>query len=100
MCLVVLFCGTVLFSVCVCVFCSFFVFVVVVAGIDFVDLSIVSIYFIMQYVRSFEMCVCLLHTCQPIQFTGIKYFHYFGGIWPYWKMDTGKHNFHEILLLF
>ena len=26
--------------------------------------------------------------------------HYFGGIWPYWKMDTGKHNFHEILLLF
>ena len=25
--------------------------------------------------------------------------HYFGGIWPYWKADTGKHNFHEILLL-
>ena len=24
-------------------------------------------------------------------------FHYFGGIWPYWKMDTGKHKFHEIL---
>ena len=24
---------------------------------------------------------------------------YFGDIWPYWKMDTGKHNFHEILLL-
>ena len=21
-----------------------------------------------------------------------------GGIWPYWKMDPGKHNFHEILL--
>ena len=21
-------------------------------------------------------------------------------IWPCWKMDTGKHNFHEILLLF
>ena len=42
------------------------------------------------------------HTCQPIQFTSIKYifFHYFGGIWPYWKMDTGKHNFREILLLF
>ena len=42
------------------------------------------------------------HICQPIQFTGIKYivFHYFGGIWPYWKMDRGKHNFHEILLLF
>ena len=30
----------------------------------------------------------------------IQYFHYFGGIWPYWKMDTGKHNFREILLLF
>ena len=28
----------------------------------------------------------------------IKFFHYFEGIWPYWKMDTGKHNFHEILL--
>ena len=25
--------------------------------------------------------------------------HYFRGIWPYWKADTGKHNFHEILLL-
>ena len=42
------------------------------------------------------------HTCQPIQITCIKKFlnHYFGGIWPHWKMDTGKHNFHEILLLF
>ena len=39
------------------------------------------------------------HTCQPIQFSGIKKIknHYLGGIWPYWKMDTGKHNFHEIL---
>ena len=25
--------------------------------------------------------------------------HYFGDIWPYWKMDRGKHNFHEILFL-
>ena len=24
--------------------------------------------------------------------------HYFGGVRPYWKMDTGKHKFHEILL--
>ena len=33
--------------------------------------------------------------------TSIKYsfYFYFGGIWPYWKMDAGKHNFHEILLL-
>ena len=23
-----------------------------------------------------------------------------GGGWPYWKMDTGKHNFRDILLLF
>ena len=23
-----------------------------------------------------------------------------GRIWPYRKIDTGKHNFHEILLLF
>ena len=61
------------------------------------------------------MCVCVCvrvwfvkcgvyHACQPIQFTSIKikiqFFHYFGGIWPHWKMDTGKHNFHEILLLF
>ena len=30
----------------------------------------------------------------------IHFFHYFGGIWPYWKMDTGKHNFQEILLWF
>ena len=30
----------------------------------------------------------------------IQFFHYLRGIWPYWKMDTGKHNFHEILLLF
>ena len=30
----------------------------------------------------------------------INFFHYFGGIWPYWKMDTEKHNFHELLLLF
>ena len=30
----------------------------------------------------------------------IQFFDYLGGIWPYWKMDTGKHNFHEILLLF
>ena len=43
-----------------------------------------------------------VHTCQPVQFTGIKYFffHYFEGIWLYWKMNTGKHNFHEILFLF
>ena len=60
----VLFCGTVLFSVCVCVFCSFFVFVVVVAGIDFVDLSIVSIYFIMQYVR--EVLKCAFAYCIPV----------------------------------
>ena len=30
----------------------------------------------------------------------IQFLRYFRGIWPYWKMDTGKHNFHEILLLF
>ena len=30
----------------------------------------------------------------------IQFCHYFGGIWPYWKMDTGKHNFHEILLFY
>ena len=30
----------------------------------------------------------------------IQFLHYFRGIWPYWKMDTGKHHFHEILLLF
>ena len=44
-----------------------------------------------------------------MQFPGIKYSFFIigwggggggGGIWPYWKMDTGKHNFHEILLLF
>ena len=37
-----------------------------------------------------------------------SFFHYFGGgeggggdmAIIYWKMDTGKHNFHEILLLF
>ena len=23
-----------------------------------------------------------------------------GGVWPYWKMDTRKRNFHEVLLLF
>ena len=42
------------------------------------------------------------HTCQPIQFTSIKYFFFIilGGIWPFRKMDTGKHNLHEILLLF
>ena len=41
------------------------------------------------------------HTCQPIQFTCIKYnfFIILGGIWPHWKINTGKHNFHEILLL-
>ena len=22
----------------------------------------------------------------------MQFYHYFGGIWPYWKMDTGKHN--------
>ena len=26
--------------------------------------------------------------------------HYLGGIWPNRKTVTGKHNFHEILLLF
>ena len=53
-------------------------------------------------VPSRSLCSSYSYTCQPIQFTSIKYFffHYFGGIWPYWKMDTGKHNFHEILLLF
>ena len=30
----------------------------------------------------------------------IHFFHYFGGIWPHRKINTGKHNFHEILLLF
>ena len=29
-----------------------------------------------------------------------SFFHYFKRIWPYWKMDTGKHYLHEILLLF
>ena len=28
----------------------------------------------------------------------IQFFHYFRRIWPYWKMGTGKHNFHEMLL--
>ena len=42
--------------------------------------------------------ILTMHTCQPIQFTSIKYFffnHYFRRIWPYWKMDTRKHNFCE-----
>ena len=43
----------------------------------------------------------MLHTCQPIQFTGTKYSFLiilggYGHIAK--KMDTGKHNFHEILL--
>jgi len=29
---------------------------------------------------------------------GVK--HQLTYLWPYWKMDTGKHNFHEIVLLF
>ena len=51
----------------------------------------------------YKLLFAIFHTCQPRLFTGIKYiffFHYFGGIWHYWKMDTGKHNFHKILLLF
>ena len=54
-----------------------------------------------------SLSLVLTHTCQPIQFTSIKYslfvclfFQYFRGTWPYWKMVTGKHNFHEILLFF
>ena len=41
------------------------------------------------------------HTCQThtVYLYKIQFFHYLGGIWPYWKMDTGKHKFHEILLL-
>ena len=33
-------------------------------------------------------------------YTGIKYkkIIILGGISPFWKMDTGKHNFQEILL--
>ena len=44
-----------------------------------------------------------IHTCQPIKFTSIKKYiknHYFRGIWPYWRMDTGKHHFHEICCCF
>ena len=46
-----------------------------------------------------------VYTCQPIQFTSIEYIFVIsggrgGGIWPYWKMDTGKQNFHEILFCF
>ena len=37
------------------------------------------------------------HTVYQVK---IQFFHYFRGVWPYWKMDTGKRNFHEILLLF
>ena len=49
-----------------------------------------------------EWCVCIIsylstHTVYQYK---IQFFHYFGGIWPYWKMNTGKHNFYEILLLF
>ena len=46
--------------------------------------------------------IYIFHTCQPIQFTSIKYKNHFFflNIWPYWKTDTGKHSFHEILLLF
>ena len=39
------------------------------------------------------------HTCQPIQFTGIKsnQIIIFGGYgYNYWKMDTGKHYFYEM----
>ena len=44
-----------------------------------------------------------LHTCQPIQFTSIKYNLFFSLFWgdmAILEMDTGKHNFPEILLLF
>ena len=53
-----------------------------------------------------KMCVLLceckdtyLSTHTVYQYKNFKN-HYFVGIWPYWKMDTGKHNFHEILLSF
>ena len=44
-------------------------------------------------------CTCAyLSTHTVYQYkTVVVVFNYFGGIWPYWKMDTGKHNFHETL---
>ena len=44
--------------------------------------------------------VAYLSTHTVYQYKIQLFFHYFGRIWSYWKMDPGKHNFLEILLLF
>ena len=45
-------------------------------------------------------CVRAYLSTHTVYWYKIQFLHYFGRIWPYWKMDTGKHNFLEILLLF
>ena len=51
--------------------------------------------------RSKDVTQAYLSTRTVYQYKIQGFFlHYFGEIWPYWKMDRGKHNFHEILLLF
>ena len=40
--------------------------------------------------------ITYLSTHTVYQYKIKKFSHYFGGIWPYWKMDTGKHNLYEI----
>ena len=41
-----------------------------------------------------------LSTHTVYQYKIYLFIFYLGEIWPYWEMDTGKHNFHEILLWF
>ena len=55
-----------------------------------------------KFVRysSFVTADCAYLSTHTVYQYKIQFFHYLGGIWPYWKMDTGKHHLHEILLLF
>ena len=47
----------------------------------------------------FDVCAGISYlSTHTVYWYKIQGFNYFGGIWPCWKMDTGKHNFHEILM--
>ena len=78
----VLLCCVILWCVCVCEF------------------LLINIHSMCVVVVVVVVVVCAYLSTHTVYQYKIHFFHYFGGIWPYWKTDTGKHNYHEILLLF
>jgi len=65
-----------------------------------VDIAEMSTFSPVGSLSSNGMRMCPYLSTHTVYQYKIQVFHYFGGIWPYWKMNTRKQNFREILLLF